>query len=120
MKSKGDKGFTLVELMVVVVIIGILAAIAIPMYSSYTDKANKKSASGELKGLQSIMETYYAENSDVPAAATGAVSDWTTKYDAKYTYTRNGTHDYQFKSKTKYGGVYVYIDEYGTITETSS
>lgn len=118
--KKGVKGFTLVELMVVVVIIGILAAIAIPMYSSYTEKANKKAAAGDLKGLQTTIETYYSENQDVPAAASSAITDWSTKYDAKYTYTRNGTHDYQFKAKTKYGGVYVYIDEYGTIAETTS
>ena len=118
--KKGVKGFTLVELMVVVVIIGILAAIAIPMYSSYTEKANKKAAAGDLKGLQSTMETYYAENQDVPTAASGAITDWATKYDSKYNYTRNGVHSYEFKAKTKYGGVYVYIDEYGTPKETTS
>jgi len=120
--KKGVKGFTLVELMVVVVIIGILAAIAIPMYSSYTDKANKKAAAGDLKGLQTTLETYYAEKSDVPDTADigGAVTDWTAKYSDNYTYKKIGTHDYEFKSKKKFSGVYVYIDEYGAIVETTS
>jgi len=51
MKSKMQKGFTLIELMIVVAIIGILAAIAIPQFSEYTKKGEDKAAMSDLRNL---------------------------------------------------------------------
>ena len=62
-------GFTLVELMIVVAIIGILAAIGYPSYQSSVLKGHRAEAEGDLLELASFMERAYTENSSYAAAA---------------------------------------------------
>jgi type IV pilus assembly protein PilA len=61
-----QKGFTLIELMIVVAIIGILAAIAIPQYQNYTKKAADKACLGEAKGVANTLLIAHSEQDSHP------------------------------------------------------
>lgn len=65
------KGFTLIELMIVIVIIGILAAVAIPNFVGMTDEARVARIQADLSTVGSAVEMYYAKNGAYP----GSLSD---------------------------------------------
>lgn len=69
-KARSNKGFTLIELMIVVVIIGILAAIAIPKFSQATARAKEKEADGILKQIYTLQTAYKANNGTYAADTT--------------------------------------------------
>ncbi len=58
-------GFTLIELMLVVAIIGLLAAIAIPKFAGLIIKSKEAAVKGHLGGLRSAISIYYADNEGI-------------------------------------------------------
>ncbi len=61
-KQPNQKGFTMVELMVVVVIVGVLAAVAVPMYSKYIKNARVSEATGKIGEVVTAAKAWAIEN----------------------------------------------------------
>ena len=61
-----ENGFTMIELLIVVAIIGILSAIAFPQFSSYRQKVYNAAAVSDLKNVRVILESYFADNRRYP------------------------------------------------------
>jgi len=84
--KKNNKGFTLVELMIVIAILGILGSVAYPSYLSHVKKANRADGIDSLLALAGRMEEYYMNNdtyvgATVNAAGTGTVGSNKTSDD---------------------------------------
>lgn len=102
MSAKQSKGFTLIEVMVVVAIIGILASIAIPSYTGYIQRAHRSEGTAALAEYNSKMAHYYLDNNNYGAVGDCPIALPTTKHmtitcavatSQTYTATATGTGD---------------------------
>lgn len=83
MRKRGseDRGFTMIELLVVVVIIGILVAIAVPVYLNYRKGAANKSAASDVRGAITAVEQFYTDNGNAYPVGTIVSTDDATSFE---------------------------------------
>ncbi len=97
-RRPGRKGFTMIELMVVVVVVGILAAIAIPIYGKYIKNARISEATGRIGEIVTASKAWAQENQDAagnptwPAGA-GGIVDLNPSAEFNYAITGGGGAD---------------------------
>ncbi len=89
MRPRGNSGFTLLELLVVVIIVGILATIAVPAFTKAMEKGRSAEAASILGAIKTAEEAYYQENLKYTASlgelAADTISDTSVKHYFKYT-----------------------------------
>jgi len=107
MKRQLQRGFTLIELMIVVAIIGILAAIAIPQYQDYTIRARVSEAVNLASAAKTSVAEYVNSNNDFPSMAssgyTSASSDFVKGIDITRTDNSNGKITVTLSSSDRLG-----------------
>ena len=104
-----QKGFTLIELMIVVAIIGILAAIALPAYQDYTARAQMSEAMVLADGQKGAVTEYYADKGVFPvsnaSAGIAAASDISGKYVAQVAVGTSGVITATMKASQVAAGI---------------
>jgi type IV pilus assembly protein PilA len=83
MKKSAQKGFTLIELMIVVAIIGILAAVALPAYQNYSTRGKLAEMVVTMSAAKVDLYEAYVADGSMPAATTGLVTDLIASIDDK-------------------------------------
>ena len=88
MKRSLQKGFTLIELMIVVAIIGILAAVALPAYQDYTLRAKVSEVVLAASGGKTAIAEAYQTLGHMPAVASAGINSQVSKYVSSVAYTK--------------------------------
>jgi type IV pilus assembly protein PilE len=82
--ARAARGFTLMELMIVVAVIGILSAIAFPSYTEHLAKGKRAQATAHLMAAQQWMERWYSENYSYSVNTAGVSVNQTAQFPARH------------------------------------
>lgn len=128
------KGFTIIELLIVIAVIAILVGIALPRFRGMQEEGNIARAKGELRTLQTAVESYYIHNTNTYPAALSSLTSATPNIigAALPTDPFNGSSNYGFDddgaSPVKYYAIYsvgvgangsAVVSTAGVVTETN-
>lgn len=83
MKVRDERGFTLVELLIVIAIIAILAAIAIPQFAAYRQRGVRSSMQADARNIATALEAYFADNQSYTNVSIAQGASVTTPISAK-------------------------------------
>jgi len=111
------KGFTLIEIMIVVAIIAILAAIAIPNFVSYRKTSQQNACKANMKQIMSAVEAYRVKNGSIPASVaslTLSANGAFLKTEPKCPY--DGTSTYSIGSEDANGNVAITCPNASAVT----
>jgi general secretion pathway protein G len=116
---RGEKGFTLVEMMVVLIIIAVLIALGIRMYIGYIGNSKLTSANNNITNMQAALDSYYQQNQAYPTTTSGMAAAglssylvtnngaiWCTGANPSYTYRCTTSSTYAVYLTTQANGMY--------------
>jgi type IV pilus assembly protein PilA len=101
---KREKGFTLIELMIVIAIIGILVAIAIPQFAAYRIRGFNATAMSDLRHMMTAQEAYFTEHMAYTAATANLVAyGYTRSTNVVATISSSNSFSYRMTTSHKSG-----------------